>query len=159
MIIKLDVETKSKNYEDAFLQTCENGHLEAAKQLVENIPNTINHNKSFSIACFKGHLELAKWLLEIKSEIDISDEHFKYACMNGHLEIVKWLVSIEPNFINSIGYWIFLYMQNPHLENTNRFFNVVKWLVKTYLEIINYTHLDSMFEDACENNCLLIVDK
>ena len=57
---------------------------------------------AFLWSCENGHLEVAKWLVDLGMQknftpIDIhADDEcaFRYSCKNGHLEVAKWLVDL-----------------------------------------------------------------
>jgi hypothetical protein len=81
----------SANSYYAFLISCDYGHLDVVKWLLENVVKWLLKN-------------VAKWLLEIKPDIDISAENeyaFQTACLNGHLELAKWSLKVKPNINTS----------------------------------------------------------
>ena len=84
----------SANSYYAFLISCDYGHLDVVKWLLENVVKWLLKN-------------VVKWLLEMKPYIDISanDEYaFQTACCYGHLKVVKWLLKVKPNINISVEY-------------------------------------------------------
>jgi hypothetical protein len=100
------------NYENAFVLSCQKGHLEIAKwlwQFSKNINSPIdihaNYETAFIMSCCNGYLEVAKWLWEISNNtlIDINyscNYAFRLSCENGHLKIAKWLWEIMGDSID-----------------------------------------------------------
>lgn len=87
---------------EAFKQSCENGHIDVAKWLIKNdkeksIGSCLQ--QSFNRACANGCLDMAKWLrrpihgywININIHFD-QDYAFRLACCNGHLNVIQWLV-------------------------------------------------------------------
>ena len=73
-----------------FIELCENGKLEEAKQLYSLFNSNINisykDDYAFRYACFNGHIEVAKWLLSLpKNIITINlDPSYKYDTIVKH---------------------------------------------------------------------------
>ena len=101
--------------ENAFMLSCENGHLTVAKWLLGlgtscshptcpsgtryslgDIDIHSNDDHAFCISCEKGHLTVAQWLYSLGDiDIHVDNEYaFKSCCENGHLIVAKWLYSL-----------------------------------------------------------------
>jgi ankyrin repeat protein len=135
--------------DDALLYSCQNGHLEITKWLLDIYPgisnSSLNQKNLFISSCMMGYFEFIKWLLEKYPTIDVYD-HFvdfgenKYnafteSCKNGHLEIAIFLQSLDHNKkideYKNIAF--FNCCQNGKLE-------VAQWLLSNYPSInIDYT--------------------
>ena len=108
----------------------ENGHLDVARWLFDNIPESMLDYYSVNAACRNGHLKVVEWLNDLFTRCEASDSDGKqespwmsyamdYAAANGHLDIVKFL-----SFNRTEGCTKYAMTQaaaNGHLE-------VVKWL-------------------------------
>jgi hypothetical protein len=87
--------------EETFIELCQSGCLDEAKELLQLYPNISEYYKerAFHKVCCYGQLEVAKWLLSVKQDIDISCFwHFAFcnACEEGLLEVAQWLQSLKP---------------------------------------------------------------
>ena len=96
--------------EGAFRWSCENGHTETVKYLIElgNQPNNqqinihANNEYAFRYSCQNGHIETVKYLIELGNQpnhqqinIHARDEYaFKWSCYYGHIETVKYLIEL-----------------------------------------------------------------
>jgi len=99
----------------------------------------------FRLSCEYGHLEVAKWLIDISLKgkgyekygaIDIHSNGNEYefinSCRNGHLEIAKWLIEISQTHKEYMKFGLI----NIHARNEDAFINscwygylkVAKWL-------------------------------
>lgn len=125
-----------------FRVACTNGHLEAAKYLLELITDDdekkrcVRSNNDYALkwSAHDGHLEAVKWLLSLGADVRTRNcEPFQFACIGGQLEIAKYILSLiddrsdnASEKLKCIGIdYIFvleLSLSNGHLE-------VVKWLV------------------------------
>jgi len=133
-----------ENEEKAFITSCDNGHIEVAKLLIEiskergEIINIHEHDdEAFRWSCMHGYLEIAKWLIEISKEngkINIhadNENAFRLSCSNGKIEVAKWLIEISKENKEMI---------NIHINNEEAFkhscingkIEVVKWLCSLY---------------------------
>ncbi len=118
--------------ETAMWLACANGHLDAAKLLVELYPDEIryvcmrsrnnNHESPLWIACANGHLKVAQWLYENGEDVNFLNTKLESplwaACSNGHLEVVQWLFSLPT-----------LQLVDLCVCAAARHLEVVKWLV------------------------------
>ena len=58
---------------------------------------------AFRLSCENGHIEVAKWLIELSQyknfgliNIHANNEYaFRYSCANGQLEVAKWLIELS----------------------------------------------------------------
>jgi hypothetical protein len=158
-------------YEAAFRFSCECGHLEFAKWLLDisiNINSLINihifDEYAFKWSCFNGHYHIVKWLIEysndINSLIDIHkfDEYaFRVCCVNGHMNIVKLLLRISndkkmPIDINCCNKETFiLTCKNGHLDIAKLLYeisqntgNAITFFIldEAFIESKNAKHMD-----------------
>lgn len=118
--------------ETAMWLACANGHLDAAKLLVELYPEEVryvctrshNHNEESPlwIACANGHLKVAQWLYANGEDVNFLNTKLESplwaACANGHLALVQWLFSLPSLKLVDLC----VCAACRHLE-------VVKWLV------------------------------
>ena len=86
----------------------------------KNIDIHHQDEKIFRLSCDNGHLNIAKWLLEICPDIhtDFGSAFFG-ACENGHLDVVKLLYAIgkESIYNGSGNAWTFCCScRNEHLD-------------------------------------------
>ncbi|BCS82771.1 putative ankyrin repeat protein [Cotonvirus japonicus] len=79
--------------------SCEFGHLEVAKFLVENgVDIQADNNYAVQLASQSGHLEIVRFLVSQGANIQSNDNcAVKWASQSGHLEVVKFLVSQGAN--------------------------------------------------------------
>ena len=100
---KIDIHART---ECAFRYSCENGHIEIAKWLIQlgesleygKINIHIYNEYVFRHSCENGHIQIANWLIYLgeseeygKIDIHVGDEWaFRYSCENGHIQIAQW---------------------------------------------------------------------
>jgi len=116
--------------ETAMWIACANGHLDAAKLLVELCPGDVRYIRSRNynqesplwIACANGHLGVAQWLHANGEDVNLMNCKLESplwaACANGHLDVVRWLFSVPTIYLDSLC----VCAACRHLE-------VVQWLV------------------------------
>lgn len=111
----------SFNLDFAFSICCKNGHLEAAKLLLElrkthckqQTSQCIHywHEEPFRTCCENGHLHVAKWLIKtsITDDLGLIDIHvanspmlnnyaFIWSCIRGHKHVAKWLIKLSHKY-------------------------------------------------------------
>jgi antitoxin component HigA of HigAB toxin-antitoxin module len=122
------------------LSSCEYGHLEIVKYLINTFDLKVEDTKgiddhdALQISCATGHLEIIKFLVDTfkltaKDIKSYNNSALRLSCTHGHLEVVKYLVdtfklTAEDARSNSnfALHWAY---RNNHLE-------VVKYLIDTF---------------------------
>ena len=84
------------NKNDILCATCQYGHLEIVKYLIEKCGADARAENDFAVqeACANGHLEIVKYLIE-KCDANVHNEDecaIMWACEGGHHEVVKYLI-------------------------------------------------------------------
>jgi len=71
-----------------------------------NIPNIhANNDEAFINACENGHIDVVKWLYSLEDKPDIhdkNDEALKLTCKNGHIYVAQWLSTICDDYYFTI---------------------------------------------------------
>ena len=144
--------------ETAMWLACANGHLDAAKLLVEMYPDDVryvctrsrnyNQESPLWIACANGHLKVAQWLHQNGEDVNFLNSNLESplwaACSNGHLDVVRWLFSVPT-----------IYLDTTCVCAASRHLEVVKWLVGERMPIVG--HDWSAMVVACEDGNLEVV--
>ena len=121
-------------HDDAFLETCCNGHLETAQWLFSlgGVDIHALGDDAFQWTCKGGHLETAQWLLSLGG-VDIHTEHdnaFRRACYGGHLETARWLVGLGGVDIHVKEDYAFILVTRYSFEcGDEDFTKLGRWLI------------------------------
>lgn len=149
-----DINIHAEN-EDAFISSCEGGHLEISQwlwNLNQNINIHVENELAFRHACLNDHLDTVKWLWQL-GNIDIhaeEDTAFRYACEEGNLEIAKWLSQLDQNIdIRAYNEGFRFACENDNLE-------MAKWLWQSCKNIDLHADDEYAFTTACEWNKLQV---
>ncbi len=139
-----------------FIDACQKGNINEAKELLKTYPNIINfdkkeyYKKAFAGACGNGHLKVAQWLLQIKPTIDISADNeyaFRRACAHGKLKVAQWLLFIKPNINVSANYNdAFMY------ACLKGYLHLAQWLLQIKPTIDISINNDIIFMRTCKNS-------
>jgi ankyrin repeat protein len=80
--------------EEGLSWSCDRGHLDIVKCLVEHGVDIHNENNlPLCWASDQGHLEIVKYLVEQGADIHANqDSAFRWAAKNGRLDVVKYLL-------------------------------------------------------------------
>jgi len=98
-----------ENINNIFGYSCEYGHLDVAKYLInknKDIDIHANYEWAFRWSCTYGHLEVAKWLYSF-GNVDIHADNecaFRWSCIHGRSDVVKWLCKISDRYDYYIKY-------------------------------------------------------
>lgn len=132
------------NNENAFINTCYNGDLNLAKQLLNDHPNIdIFREKGITlrITCPNKYFDFAEWLLSFNPEKDIYEGVFLELCYHGHLDSAKWLLSMRPNIDVTIknNYAFVWSCEYAKYAWSYTYLETAKWLLslKPYYYILN----------------------
>ena len=89
-----------------FMKSCYYGNTICKNIIAANKINIhADGEYAFRCSCQNGHVELAKWLINLSRSdgftlIDIHADveyAFRWSCENGHLEVAKWLIELSQS--------------------------------------------------------------
>ncbi len=132
------------DYNEQFLEACEGGQLEEAKQLILNHPDDVDINHSIVLACKYRLIEITKWLV---NECQVNNHEnnvktFRWACYNGQIEIAKWLVHDHQVDVHVDDDSAFrMACINEHIE-------LAKWLIHDH-QVNVHAYNEHVFRWAC----------
>lgn len=81
----------------AYINACENGHLDIVQYCVDEIGNHAVH-RAIHVAAKHGHLDLVKYFVSRNANIQFSNNHaIVTACQNDQWDIVEYLLTLHRN--------------------------------------------------------------
>lgn len=141
-LIKFGIKSRLEFF---FIESCERGHLELVKFLIESkSPEEVNEfyniNDALAYASCEGRLEIVKFLVEKKADVNFDDSYaFVHSSSRGHFDVVKFLVEQKADVHADYDVALQLAAHYNH-------FDVVKFLVEQKADI--HAENDCAFKSA-----------
>lgn len=122
----IQLEAKNKFGKNALILSCEMGHLDVVKLLIEHKAD-INASSTrglsgLMLACVKGHTEIVKFLIENNADVLIrspdSSTALSMACSGGRLDIVNLLIERELGVLRDVQMALMNACQHDNKDNS-----------------------------------------